>query len=418
MSRERPRGSLRHARLQWVLAVAAIAAAVALPVVLVSVGGGVSAHELAELENAGYQIVVSAGGSHGITGAHHLASEIAAIGSVTVASPILSVAIDAFNSTGPGASVSPVLAEGVIPDQFTPTLGPSEAGLFPNPLPLGDPTDMIHFANGTYAGPATYDVLLSTPLASAKHIDVGQSILLAPSTNRSQGIAYHVTGTFGVPPSLLGPTGAFAIVLPLSDLQVIAGYGPAHAGSVFDAADTIEVAVAGPVSDNPSALTAIRNAIQALVPLYGVTSLTQEAQQLQAASAVLTGFYLALSSVGLAVGLIFLALVLLRRVETGRRSIAIQRALGLPARSIAAGILLEGAAIAAAGAVVGVLAGYVVVASLARWATSAVQEAASLAVFDPVTLAALAVGVVALSAFASVVATRAALRLEITEALR
>jgi len=53
--------SLRHLRLQVVLAIAAVGAAVALPVVLVSVGGGVSAHELANLENAGYQIVVSAG---------------------------------------------------------------------------------------------------------------------------------------------------------------------------------------------------------------------------------------------------------------------------------------------------------------------------------------------------------------------
>ena len=50
-------GSLRHVRLQSVLAVAAIAAAVALPVVLISVGGGVSSHELSEIQNAGYRIV-------------------------------------------------------------------------------------------------------------------------------------------------------------------------------------------------------------------------------------------------------------------------------------------------------------------------------------------------------------------------
>ncbi len=149
-----------------------------------------------------------------------------------------------------------------------------------------------------------------------------------------------------------------------------------------------------------------------------MTSLLQEAQQLESASAVLTGFYLALSSVGLSVGLIFLALVLLRRVETDRRSIAVRRALGLPARTIAAGILTEGAVIAALGALVGTLAGYVVVESLARWATSTVQEAASLAVWEPFTLGAIVAGVVGLSALAGGVATRAALRVEITEALR
>ncbi len=409
---------LRHVRLQWVLAVAAIAAAVALPVVLISVGGGVSAHELAELENAGYQIVVSAGGSHGISGAHGLAREIAALPSVSVASPILSVAIDAFNSTLPGAPVSPVLAEGVIPDQFTPTLGPTEAGLFPAPLPLGDPTDLVHFDNGSYAGPASYDVLVSTPLAAAKGIHVGERIVLSPSTNRSEGVAYNVTATFGVPPSLLGPTGAFAVVVPLSDLQAMTGYGARASSAVFDAADTIEVAVSGSVATDPSALAEVQKEVQALVPLYGVTSLLQEAQQLESASAVLTGFYLALSSVGLSVGLIFLAIVLLRRVETDRRSIAIRRALGLPGRAIAGGLLAEGAIIAGVGAVAGTVAGYVVVASLARWATSTVRQAASLAVFDPVTLAAIGVGVVALSALAGSVAIRAALRVEITEALR
>ena len=54
--------SLRHLRIQQVLAIAAVATAVALPVILVSVGGGVSAHELSSLENAGYQLVVSASG--------------------------------------------------------------------------------------------------------------------------------------------------------------------------------------------------------------------------------------------------------------------------------------------------------------------------------------------------------------------
>lgn len=408
-------GSLRHARLQWVLAIAAIGAAVALPVVLVSVGGGVSAHELANIENAGYQIVVSAGGTHGITGAHNLSHRILTVPSVTVASPVLSVSISAYAPNGMSSSV---LAEGVIPDEFTPTLGPTEAGLFPSPLPLGDPTDARHFANGTYAGPGTYDVLVSTPLEATFGLRTGQHLLLYPATNRSQGVEYNVTGFFGVPPSFLGPTGAFAVLLPLSDLQVLTGNGPSTGSTVYDAADTIQVAVSGPVSTDPTALSQVQAKVQALVPFYSVTSLTQEAQQLQSASAVLTGFYLALSSVGLTVGLIFLALVLLRRVESDRRSIGIRRAVGLPAWQIAGGIVREGLLISFLGAAAGVLGGYLIVESLARWASSAVQEAAQLAVFDPTTLVALVVGVVALSVVASAVATRAALRTEITEALR
>ena len=405
--------SLRHARLQFVLAVAAIAASVALPVILISVGGGVSAHEIANLQDAGYQIVVSAAGEHGITAAHQRSLQIQSLGSVVAASPVLSVPIYADSASG---AQSPVLAEGIIPDQFGPTLSPAEKSLIPLPLALGDPTDMIHYANGSYRGPASYDVLVSSPYASIYHVTTGDRILLSPSINQSLGVEYNVTGVFGVLPTLLGPTAGYLILLPLSDLQVMTGSGTPGTG--YDVADTIQVAVTGSVAVNPSALLAVRDAIQSLVPLYSVTSLTQEAAQLQSANSVLTGFYLALSSVGLTIGLLFLALVLLRRVEADRRSIGIRRALGLPGWSIAGTILRDGLLIALPGAVTGVVAGYLVVESLATWATSTVQEAAQLAIFDPVILGEIVAGVAGLSLLASAVASRSALRLPIWEALR
>ncbi|MCI4329072.1 MAG: hypothetical protein L3J86_05755, partial [Thermoplasmata archaeon] len=57
---------MSHTALQDLLAVAAIATAVALPVVLLSVGGGVSSHERAALESSGFVITVSAPGTHGV----------------------------------------------------------------------------------------------------------------------------------------------------------------------------------------------------------------------------------------------------------------------------------------------------------------------------------------------------------------
>ena len=346
--------ALRHLRLQQLLAIAAVGTAVALPVVLVSVGGGVSAHELADLENAGYRIVVSAEGVHGITNAHNLTDRILALGSVAAASPVLSVPLDAFPGSG---GPTPVLAEGVISDQFVPTLGPSEGGLFPTPLPLGDPSDRVHYDNGTYAGPPTNDVLVSSPLAQAHGIVGGSTLWLGATTNRTQAVEYNVTGTFGVPPTALGPTGAFAIVIPLSNLQVLSGFAAGSTTTAHDAADTIEVALTGSASTDPTILDHVRAEIQAMVPYYGVSSLDQEAQELQSASAVLTGFYLALSSVALTVGLLFLALVLVRRVESDRRSIGIRRALGLPGRWIAREIVTDGLVLALFGSLVGLAGG-------------------------------------------------------------
>ena len=413
--------SLRHTRLQAVLAVAAIAAAVALPVVLISVGGGVSAHELANIENAGYQIVVSAAGLHGVADAHGLASKILGLSSVTAASPVLSVGIDAF-PRGNGTPPAAVLAEGIVPGQFPPTLGPSERGLFPSPLPLGDPTDLVHYDNGSYRGAATYDAMISTPFYLEYQqygIGVGSSLWLGPSSNASLAVRFNVTGLFGVAPTVLSPTGAFAVLVPLSDLQGLTGFGPSASASVFDAADTLQVAVTGAVATDPSALAHVEGEVQTTVgSYYSVTSLSQEAQQLESASSVLTGFYLALSSVGLTIGLLFLALVLLRRVEADQRAIGIRRALGLPSRMIAADIVRDGLLLAIAGAAVGLLAGYLVVEGIATWATSTVQEAAQLAVFEPVLLAEIAAGVVGLSLLASAVAARSALRVDSVEALR
>ena len=62
-------------------------------------GGGVAQHELAALRDAGYSIVVSASGVHGITEAHTLSERIESISRVSAASPVLSQAVDLFTRT-------------------------------------------------------------------------------------------------------------------------------------------------------------------------------------------------------------------------------------------------------------------------------------------------------------------------------
>ncbi len=406
---------LRHARWQAILAVSAIASAVALPVVLVGVGGGVAAHELASLEDTGYQIVVSAEGLHGIEYAHQDTATMLRTAGVVDAEPILSIPIDVFNAS---ANVSPVLAEGVVPSEFLATLGPTEAGLFPSPLPLGDPNDTVHYDGGTYRGPSTDDVLLSSTYAADHDVGPGSTVVLSPTTNASLGVNYTVTGTFGTALSIVQPSGAFAALLVLSNLQSLTGYATGPGTIVPDGADTIEVVVQGSVADHLASLNAVAAAIQAEFPAYAVTTLSSQASQLASADAVLTGFYLALSSVGLAVGLLFLALVLVRRVERERRSIGIRRALGVPAASVALGLVGDGARLAAAGGIAGVVAGIVVVRGLATWASSTVREAAQLAVFSPTFLAELVAAVVGLSVLASAAAVRAAARIDLLEALR
>lgn len=411
-------GGLRHQRLQSVLAVAAIAAAVSLPVVLLSVGGGVSQHEIADLADAGYEVVVSASGIHSIAGAHDLAGSIDRLDGVAAASPVLSIALDAF--VGPGAGPQPVLVEGVIPSAFSATEGSTERSLFPSPLPLGDPGDRIHFANGTYGGPATWSAVASAPFLESSGASQGTPLVLSQDGNRSHGVQFNVTGVFGTPATTFGPAAAYALVVPLSDLQVLSGLGAASVVGhpPLDSADTIQVALLGSAADDPAAVTRVASEVQSIVPFYGVSSLLQQAQQLEQANSVLTGFYLALSSVSLSVGLIFLALVQVRRVESERRWVGVRRAIGVPARFIAADILRNGAILAGAGAVVGTAGGVTLVLALRSFGTPEVAAAADLAIFDPTTLVGIGAAVVGLSLLAGALATRTALKLSIPEALR
>ena len=74
--------------------------------------------------------------------------------------------------------------------------------------------------------------------------------------------------------------------------------------------------------------------------------------------------------------------------------------------------------LAGAGTLAGLIGGIVLLTTLAQWGSHTVAQAARLAMFDPLALGALVAGVLGLSLIASAVATRAALRLSIPEALR
>ncbi len=393
---------------------AALATAVALPVILISVGGGVADHEIYDLQHSGYQVAVSGSGAHGVGNAHSLVQKILGLPKVAAASPVLSVPIDTFP---PGGGASPALAEGVIPSQFVATENPEESGLFPGNLPFSDPSDTVFYNDGNYNGTPDLEVMVSSPYADATGLTVGEALSIGATSNVSSAIPFRIVATFGVPQSLLGPTAAFALVVPLSELQYLTGYGRTPS-ALLDEADTVQVALTGAASTDTADINALAAEIQQLVPYYGVSALTGEAAQLAQSSQLLTGFYLALSSVGLSVGLVFLALVLLRRVEAERRWIGVRRAIGVPNRSIAGEWIASGLVLGGAGGAIGILGGAATVLFLAAYSTGAVQVAARYAVFDPVTLGLLFLGVLALAAVASAAATRAALRLRIVEALR
>ncbi|MFZ0831168.1 MAG: FtsX-like permease family protein [Thermoplasmata archaeon] len=407
--------SLRHRTAQTFLAVAAIGAAVALPVVLLSVGGGVYTHELSSIEGAGFSISVDTAANHGIADAHALTKQFDALSGVAAASPLLSVPVDLFL---PDGTAVPVLAEGVIPTEFAATQSSAERALLPPSVTLGDPDDTIHYANGNYTGPSSDQLLLSTPLLQTLNVSIGASVALSPTSNASAGTSFTVEGGFGLPPGLLGPSPVFVALLPLSQLQSLVGFARGSSGAILDDADSIQVAMVPALAASPTAVQRVASEIQAMVPYYSVTSLTQQTTEIQNAQAVITGFYVGLSSVGLIVGLLFLVIILLRRVEQERQSIGIRRAIGVPAWMVARGIIAEALGLTLGGLASGVTAGIVTVELLAHYGSSTVSDIASLAVFNPVELVALSAALVGLALVASALPVRRALGLSLPEVLR
>ncbi len=407
--------SLRHRTAQTILAIAAIGAAVALPVVLLSVGGGVFSHELSSIEESGFSISIDSAASHGISNAHALTKEIDAISGVQAASPMLSVPVDLFP---PGGSVVPVLAEGVIPAAFLETQSAAERSLLPSSLSLGDPDDTIHYDNGTYAGPSSAQLLLSTPLLQTLDLTSGTVVGLSPSTNASAGSAFTIVGSFGLPPGLLGPSPLFVALLPLSQLQSLVGLAHSPTGTLLDSADSIQIAMVPSLAASPSGVQRVASEVQGLVPYYSVTSLTQQTTEIEGAEAIITGFYVGLSSIGLIVGLLFLVIILLRRVEQERQSIGIRRAIGVPGWMVARDIVAEALGLTLGGVCVGVAGGILTVELLARYTSGTISDIASLAVFDPAELVLLAIALVGLALLASFLPVRRALRLSLPEVLR
>ena len=115
---------------------------------------------------------------------------------------------------------------------------------------------------------STDDVLVASPLAAALNVSVGSTLRIANGPNVSASTPYAVTGVFGTPGGPLGPIAGFAVVLPLSDLQLLTGTARENgtSGLLLDQADSVEVSLAGSAGSNPAAVAQAASAIQALVP--------------------------------------------------------------------------------------------------------------------------------------------------------
>ena len=205
---------LRHAPAQTALSILGVALAVLAVTLLASTGVGVletGAEQFDETEvdlwvtGGAVEMTPQGGLENQIADAHDVAASIEARDDVEGTAPVAFHAV--YVEQGEESEL--VSAVGVPGGHTDLEL---EAG---EPLLYGDP----HYADGTYDGPHTDEILVDRSTADAFDLEVGDTIRVA-SARGSDGREVTVVGISSTYSQFLGTS---TIVMPLSELQQLAG---------------------------------------------------------------------------------------------------------------------------------------------------------------------------------------------------
>lgn len=191
------------------------------------------------------------------------------------------------------------------------------------------------------------DILVSRQLAEAEHLSVGDLVQLAATSDGKQATQFRVAGIYEPTPdpSRLG-TVPRQVRLHLPDLLALTRPPDAAAGS--EHVSTINVALAD-AADAASFASDVANRVP------GVTARRSADAEDAAAFLVLERFHLAIAIVTIVAATVFLLALTIMLVDERRETVGVLRLIGLPARRILLQIFLEGALIASAGSLFGLL---------------------------------------------------------------
>ncbi|EQD52678.1 membrane protein containing DUF214, permase predicted [mine drainage metagenome] len=349
------------------LASLGIGLAAALVVLLLALSSGIQTSSTQLAASSGIDLLstsantsLSASTFPPILQAHPLSGEIPATDSnVEVASPwLLSDLVfgnaslwAAANSSQNGSAIPSAWAltgsgsVGWIPSDNTgievPTLYSGPGFTYP-----GDP----HYANGTYDGPVTGEVVLDQGLASVMHVGVGDLVWASPSSASgptqvrgwyAQATGFRVVGISG--PFWLLPS-AFLGFFYLSELQTM--LGSAHASTDYASLILIHLFDAS----NPSAdATRIAGAF----PQLSVFTLQSILGAIQDAVSLYRTFGEIVGAIGLVVAALFTTTVVLMSVDDRSREIALRRAVGHTRASVGRMVVEESVLLSLIGLAIG-----------------------------------------------------------------
>ena len=319
------------------LAIVGVALAIGLLVSVTGLSLGLATGTTVRSSSVDYWIVPESGGASSIAvstagpklgDTHGVTARLEGTDGVEYATPVLVQVLPVENPQTGGQER--VLAIGVIP----PARGMEIGGLETGPLSPGDP----YFANGSYDGRWTGEMVLSEPAARFLNASTGSTLRVGSGNDRAE---FQVTNVSA------GNAGAGfgqlpVMVVHLSELQAITG------GTGDDVADQILV------STNEEAVASTLEGVYPgtiVVQKRGLASRSLMDSSLPLAVAI-AAFVTALG-----VGALFVATMMGLEVAADRRNLAVLGALGYSTRSRALLVAVETVTVAGLGGLLGVLLG-------------------------------------------------------------
>lgn len=352
--------SFRKRPGRTVMLTLAVAVAVALLVALQSLAAGFFAAQTEDVRDRPVDVIlqpIATRGDPQLTGpraagildAHRLAESLRARPGIESASPTLEAGIVAKDS--PEGAATLVLAQGVIPADHVASLTEAQKAKFDGYFTRADDA---RWANGTYAGPASGEVVVNTALASKHNLTRNATLRLAASPTDPLR-DYTVVGIFETPYTGTGLLGGVHIaLLPLSELQELAG------AKERDAATRIALRLAPEVRDDAARTRVLVDDLKAEHPGFQLLTREDEMANARERAAVSAGFYTAVAYVSLVVSALFVASVMIMEVQERKRDLGVLRAIGWTRLSIFRAVATDALLFVGIGTALGILLGYFV----------------------------------------------------------
>lgn len=350
--------AIAQARYYWLrvlIAVVGIALAVMLITLLVGMGHGVSTRGIQALDATNRELWMSApigfapgavgGVDNPIVDAHRVADRVESHPGVRGAEALSFQAV----------YVSPDASE------FTTVVGVGMTGTSAPIVPDRGPgfrASDIHYANGTYDGPMTREIIVDERTAASLGVSVNDTLYVGGTIANARENRFRVVGVSSTFSSVIGTS---TVTLHLSELQELTGT------TGTDTASIIAISVTADADRE-----AVAADLERTYPGYSVRTNREQFDAVVGRQASVIASTIAIVIVGILTGTTLVINVHVRLVYTQRAELAALKAAGISSRTLAGIVTIQGIGVGMAGGMLGVLATPLVSGGLNRVVSSVV----------------------------------------------